>query len=63
MYLEKETFKTVIASTPLISIDLVVKNSRNARNVVRSLFLYFKYFKLGFLLAKFTSTLVKNYGG
>jgi hypothetical protein len=46
MYLEKETFKTVIASTPLISIDLVVKNSRN---VVRSLFLYFKYFKLGFL--------------
>jgi hypothetical protein len=49
MYLEKETFKTVIASTPLISIDLVVKNSRNARNVVRSLFLYFKYFKLGFL--------------
>lgn len=28
MYLEKEIFKTVIASTPLISIDLVVKNSQ-----------------------------------
>ncbi len=28
MYLKKETFKTVIASTPLISIDLVVKNSQ-----------------------------------
>ena len=28
MYLEKETFKTVIASTPLISIDLVIKNSK-----------------------------------
>jgi colanic acid biosynthesis protein WcaH len=27
MFLEKETFKTVIASTPLVSIDLVVKNS------------------------------------
>ena len=28
MYLNKETFQTVIASTPLISIDLVVKNSQ-----------------------------------
>jgi colanic acid biosynthesis protein WcaH len=28
MYLEKETFKTVIASTPLISIDLIVKNTQ-----------------------------------
>ena len=26
MYLTKETFQTVIASTPLISIDLVVRN-------------------------------------
>jgi len=28
MYLEKKTFQTVIASTPLISIDLVVKNTQ-----------------------------------
>ena len=28
LYLEKETFKTVIKSTPLVSIDLVVKNSQ-----------------------------------
>ena len=28
MFLEKNTFKTVIASTPLVSIDLVVKNSQ-----------------------------------
>ncbi|WNC71173.1 GDP-mannose mannosyl hydrolase [Thalassotalea psychrophila] len=28
MFLEKETFKTVIASTPLISIDLVIRNSQ-----------------------------------
>lgn len=27
MFLEENTFKTVIASTPLVSIDLVVKNS------------------------------------
>ncbi len=27
MYLEKTTFETVIASTPLISIDLIIKNS------------------------------------
>ena len=27
MYLEKETFKTVIGATPLIAIDLLVKNS------------------------------------
>jgi colanic acid biosynthesis protein WcaH len=26
MFLEKETFKTVIASTPLVSIDLIVRN-------------------------------------
>jgi colanic acid biosynthesis protein WcaH len=26
MFLEKETFKTVIASTPLVSIDLVITN-------------------------------------
>jgi colanic acid biosynthesis protein WcaH len=26
MFLEKDTFKTVIASTPLVSIDLVVTN-------------------------------------
>jgi colanic acid biosynthesis protein WcaH len=28
MYLSKETFQTVIATTPLISIDLLVKNSQ-----------------------------------
>lgn len=28
MFLEKETFKTVIASTPLVSIDLLVKNTQ-----------------------------------
>lgn len=28
MFLEKETFTTVIASTPLVSIDLLVKNSQ-----------------------------------
>ncbi|HFK1281856.1 TPA: GDP-mannose mannosyl hydrolase, partial [Escherichia coli] len=27
MMLDLETFKTVVASTPLISIDLVVKNN------------------------------------
>lgn len=26
MFLEKDTFKTVIASTPLVSIDLIVRN-------------------------------------
>jgi len=29
MYLEKETFQAVIASTPLISIDLVIKNTQS----------------------------------
>jgi colanic acid biosynthesis protein WcaH len=28
MYLEKATFETVIASTPLVSIDLVIKNTQ-----------------------------------
>jgi colanic acid biosynthesis protein WcaH len=28
MFLDKQTFSTVIASTPLVSIDLVVKNNR-----------------------------------
>ena len=28
MFLDETTFKTVIASTPLISIDLVVKNTK-----------------------------------
>jgi colanic acid biosynthesis protein WcaH len=28
MFLSENTFETVIASTPLISIDLVVKNSQ-----------------------------------
>ena len=28
MYLSKENFQTVIASTPLISIDLIIKNSQ-----------------------------------
>lgn len=27
--LDKEVFKTVVASTPLISIDLIIRNSRN----------------------------------
>ena len=29
MFLDENTFKTVITSTPLVSIDLVVKNSNN----------------------------------
>jgi colanic acid biosynthesis protein WcaH len=28
MFLDDTTFKTVIASTPLISIDLVIKNTK-----------------------------------
>lgn len=27
--LDKEVFKTVVASTPLVSIDLIIRNSRN----------------------------------
>ncbi|MUK29478.1 GDP-mannose mannosyl hydrolase [Aliivibrio fischeri] len=29
MFLDKQTFSTVIASTPLVSIDLVIVNTRN----------------------------------